>query len=86
MIVKLPVTNIAPPQVSFSLAPSAVFAYTAPKVNLEFSTVTLLPTRQIVPPLEVEDNLPKAVLLVNTVSLTIQKSAPWSKLIAPPSS
>ena len=63
MFTSLPVTNIAPPSVSLSFAPSAVFANSPPKTNLESETVMFEPVRQIVPPLLVEPNLPKPVLL-----------------------
>ena len=38
MFTWLPVMNIAPASVSLSFAPSVVFAYTTPKVNVEFET------------------------------------------------
>ena len=63
MFTSLPVMNIAPPSVSLSFAFSVVFAYTTPKVNLESDIVMFEPVRQIVPPLLVELNLPKPVLL-----------------------
>ena len=63
MITSLPVMNNAPPSVSLSLAPSVVFAYATPKMNWESAIVICEPVRQIVPPLVVEPNLPKPVLL-----------------------
>ena len=76
--------NKPPAKVSLSFAPADTLAYTRPEINLESEMVTLLPVRQIVPPLDVEFFSPKPTLLLHIIPL-IKPKLP-SQFNAPPSS